>query len=444
MSTLFTGATAGSIADSTSYQANWDLLENSFQDIGPYVVSGLVPSIGTGLSVNVTSGTASIGGRVTKSTTFTIGSLTPSTTNHLYLQRNGTGTANTTGTAPSNSVKLGTAVTGVATVTSVNVLRSSGRQTFVRPENQVPGDVGSPGSLDLSDWNATAGDGFSFFGTLPSGAISLAAAVILAPATANRNLIQPTADVGAIQARPFADNGNTFVNVQNTAGSVSLFGVTAPTGGQVVAIASANTNDVPLFVFPQGSTGVQTEDLIATLNFDTGIFAQVRRWAIDGSSNMYWGDKTTTSARKQASIVRSWVDNTDATRKARLVLNVYDTAARGAIQLDTNGSAGLTTILGAFSLPEVSTSSNTTLNGGHFSIFEDTTAGNKTVTLPTAVGISGRIYAIKNTGTGTNTLTIATTGGQTIDGAAGASTSTPQACLIVQSDGANWQTLAGA
>ena len=63
------------------------------------------------------------------------------------------------------------------------------------------------------------------------------------------------------------------------------------------------------------------------------------------------------------------------------------------------------------------------------------TSGTFTVTLPTAVGITGRLYIIKNTGAGT--ITLATTSSQTIDG------STTQTILTnktykIQSTGANW------
>jgi hypothetical protein len=66
------------------------------------------------------------------------------------------------------------------------------------------------------------------------------------------------------------------------------------------------------------------------------------------------------------------------------------------------------------------------------------TANSFTVTLPTAVGITGRQYIIKNTGSAT-TITIATTSSQTIDGAA-PGTITTTVPLRVMSDGANWIT----
>lgn len=124
---ILTAQTLGAVFSGTAYNTNLTTIEASLLDAGPFVVSGLVPSIGTGLAVNVTSGVASIGGRVTAAS-FSIAGLTPSTTNHLYILNTGAGTSNTTGTAPANSCKLGTCATGVATVTSVDTSVTSGRQ----------------------------------------------------------------------------------------------------------------------------------------------------------------------------------------------------------------------------------------------------------------------------------------------------------------------------
>ena len=62
--------------------------------------------------------------------------------------------------------------------------------------------------------------------------------------------------------------------------------------------------------------------------------------------------------------------------------------------------------------------------------------GTITITLPTAVGQSGRIHTIKNSGTGI--VTIATTSSQTIDGATTQSLTTQWSKINVQSTGANW------
>jgi hypothetical protein len=163
----------GSPADVTSFNSNLDLTEGSFADLGPYLISGLAVTAGAGLAVSVALGIASIGGRVTVAAPITIAGLTPSTTNHLYLLQNGTGTANTTGTQPALSAKLGTCVVGVSTVTSVSQARSSGCQQQVRTESLVPGGPGGGnlGSINLAGWAAAAADSVTVYGVLPAGAL---------------------------------------------------------------------------------------------------------------------------------------------------------------------------------------------------------------------------------------------------------------------------------
>lgn len=65
----------------------------------------------------------------------------------------------------------------------------------------------------------------------------------------------------------------------------------------------------------------------------------------------------------------------------------------------------------------------------------DCTSGTFTVTLPTAVGIEGRVYIIKNSGAGT--ITMAGTSSQTFDGAA-SPTIAAGAVAQYQSNNANW------
>lgn len=72
---------------------------------------------------------------------------------------------------------------------------------------------------------------------------------------------------------------------------------------------------------------------------------------------------------------------------------------------------------------------------GAFDSTIDCTANSFTVTLPTAIGIPGRTYVVKNSGAGT--ITVATTSSQTIDGAS-TDVLAPAISRTYQSDGANW------
>jgi hypothetical protein len=59
-----------------------------------------------------------------------------------------------------------------------------------------------------------------------------------------------------------------------------------------------------------------------------------------------WQDTSTTN-RQQSAATASWADSTDATRKARVVFDVYDTAARECLRLEASGTAAMLGFLGA-------------------------------------------------------------------------------------------------
>lgn len=63
--------------------------------------------------------------------------------------------------------------------------------------------------------------------------------------------------------------------------------------------------------------------------------------------------------------------------------------------------------------------------------------GTFAVTLPSAVGLDGRIYIVKNIGAGT--VTVNTSNSQTIDGGATASLNAANESIVVMSDNANWK-----
>lgn len=71
----------------------------------------------------------------------------------------------------------------------------------------------------------------------------------------------------------------------------------------------------------------------------------------------------------------------------------------------------------------------------------NTTSGAVTVTLPTAVGISGRMYIFKLIN-GSNSLTLDPDGAETIDGATTWATTTLYAKVTIISNGTNWEIIA--
>jgi hypothetical protein len=69
----------------------------------------------------------------------------------------------------------------------------------------------------------------------------------------------------------------------------------------------------------------------------------------------------------------------------------------------------------------------------------DCTTGVFTLTLPTAVGIVGQFFIIKNSGTGV--ITVDGNGSETIDGVANKILSVQYQSITVLSDGTNWKII---
>jgi hypothetical protein len=103
-------------------------------------------------------------------------------------------------------------------------------------------------------------------------------------------------------------------------------------------------------------------------------------------------------------------------------------------QLNINGTLSTAGTIQAFS---AKTSAYTILTSDEI-ITGDATSGIFTITLPTAVGVTGQTYTIKRINSGSNAVTVGTTSSQTIDGSTTYALSTQYKYVKVVSDGANW------
>src|SRR4030067_1035165 len=74
-------------------------------------------------------------------------------------------------------------------------------------------------------------------------------------------------------------------------------------------------------------------------------------------------------------------------------------------------------------------------------ILANATAGAVTVSLPTAVGNTGKKFVIKKIDSSANTVTVDPNGSETIDGQATAGILAQDNAIICQSDGANWRNI---
>lgn len=121
-------------------------------------------------------------------------------------------------------------------------------------------------------------------------------------------------------------------------------------------------------------------------------------------------------------------------------LRIRPTSARNGFGLGSNAPHSTLQTAGSFAtgyVAKTSTYTATVLDGTI-----ECTSGTFTVTLPTAVGISGRVYTIVNSGAGT--ITVDTTSSQTFVNVTATPTSLSMATVgyrTVQSNGANWMLI---
>ena len=171
--------------------------------------------------------------------------------------------------------------------------------------------------------------------------------------------------------------------------------------------------------------GVSSLNALSSGNNNTALGTEAGKLITSGSSNILIGHN---------------VDATSATVSNELNIGdaIYSTGLYGAtakVGIGNNNNTPKSTLQvgGSFSLPIRSGGTNTTLTENDYTYIVTTASD---VTLPTAVGIEGRIYIIKDLNTA-GTGNLLTTGTETIDGAAGANINTKWV-IKVQSDGSNW------
>jgi len=117
-------------------------------------------------------------------------------------------------------------------------------------------------------------------------------------------------------------------------------------------------------------------------------------------------------------------------------------ASTDSIGIGTSTPKSRFDINGSFSRKLSSVSGDTILDITHSTVLVDASGGAVTITLPTASGITGRIYTIKKTDSSANTVTVDGDGAETIDGAATHILRRQYNRVTVQSDSSNWMIIA--
>lgn len=331
------------------------------------------------------------------------------------------------GTAPATT----TTGTGVLTALGVNVGSAGAFVTF-------NGALGTPSSgtltsatgLPISTGVSGLGTGVATFLATPSSANLLSAltdetgtgvSVFGTTPTFTTSIIDPLV-VGSISA-----NGTLTIEGNNTTGNTS-------TNANLVFKVGNSAATTAMQILNAGNVliGAPTADANQALNIqsltNTGSEG-IRIFALNLTASMKLGYQTILTS-------------------GGMIIQASSTGVEIVGPSGTSGSVGSSAVAptstwsvnGSFGAQYVAKTANYTATATDFTI--ECTANTFQVTLPTAVGISGRIYYVVNSGAGT--ITIGTTSSQTFVNVTLTPTTLTMSTVgttAVQSNGANWMRL---
>jgi len=251
---------------------------------------------------------------------------------------------------------------------------------------------------------------------------------------------------GSVTAAKIANGAVTDAKINDVAASKITGAVAIANGGTGATTASgARTNLGLATVASSGSYNDLT-------NKPTIPAAQVNSdWnAVSGITEIL--NKPTLGAlAAKSSVDLSGSEATGVIHNDRLPTSAkYWSAATGGIHY-SSGNVGMGTatphsplhVAGAVATAIASKSAAYTITATDSVVTANATGGAFNITLPTAIGVSGRQYTIKKTDASSNAVTVATTGAQVIDGSTTLSLATQYQFVTVVSDGVNWSIVGG-
>lgn len=347
---------------------------------------------GGGITVATTTVTGGTNGRVLYDNAGVVGEYTISGTGSVAMTNSPTFVTPALGTPSSGTL---TNATGLPISTGVSGL-GTGVATF----------LATPSSTNFAAAiTDETGTGSVVLGTTPTFTTSIIDPLVVGSTSANGTVTLTGNNAAASNT---STNDNILFKVGNSSATTAM---SIKNSGQI-AIGAPGTD---------ANQALNIQSLTNTA--DEG----VRIWAANNTTSMKLGyNKITTTG---ALVLNSQGTGVEAVGPSGTSMSVAAAATAPTSTLS---------VFGSFGLQYVSKSTSYTMTATDQAV--EVTATGKTITLPTAASVSGRIYTIKLTASGTGT--VATTSSQTIDGSTTYSLSAQYKYVSVMSNGTNWIIIA--
>ena len=194
-----------------------------------------------------------------------------------------------------------------------------------------------------------------------SGGSSLAGAVILAPATAGRNTIQPTANnVDVLTIKPHTTSQSVpLINIDTTGGNGNAdiqcfdgggiyFNVGNPRFNDILDISARRISDGGLPFTVESFQGTANPLSTWSVTDPTNVFHSAQ-WRISKTGNPEWYLADSTNVLSEVgSVVGAFSSNTHGATKGRMIANAVDSnATRECIRWEADGANPRIGFLGA-------------------------------------------------------------------------------------------------
>ena len=295
-----------------------------------------------------------------------------------------TGATGNTGLQGYQGVQGNMGATGVTGATGNTGVTGATGNTGIQGIQGVTGNTGVTGT------NGTNG---SVGATGSTGATGSVSALTKTIADAINSL-----PIGTITYSLGVNGSTAYRGSVGGSGSLGATGPTGPTGatGNTGVTGSNGTNG------SNGSTGATGPTGVLGAGSATG-------------NTTYWNGST-------------WVLSSNNLYNAGANIGINATSPNSTLQVGGSFSTNLTT----------QTNTNYSVLTTDYFILVSTGSTNRTITLPTAVGCTGRTYVIKKIDSGSGDVIIATTSLQTIDGVTTQTIEFQWTAINVVSNGSNW------